>query len=59
MKNREDVDFIKLSATARHIHETVFSRAADNGVMLSAETVKTVMLAAIELALLAHVGEER
>jgi hypothetical protein len=53
------VDYIKLSATARQIQETVFNRAKDNEVELSAEMVEVVMRAAIELALLAHLGEKR
>ena len=51
-------DYIKLAATARHIQETVLNRAADNGVKLSVDAVKHVLQNAIELALLAHVGEE-
>lgn len=50
-----DVDYIKLSATARHLQDTVFNRAADNGVKLSAADVKAVMEASIEMAFLAHV----
>ena len=53
------VDYIKLSATARHIQETVFNRARENEVELSADMVEVVMRAAIELALLAHLGEKR
>lgn len=52
-----DLDYIKLSATARHIQETVLHRAADAGVKLSAQTVRTVMLASIELAFIAHTGD--
>lgn len=51
------IDYIRVSATARHIQETVFNRAAENNVKLSARMVEVVMLAAIELALLAHRGE--
>lgn len=52
----KDVDYIKLSATARHIQETVFNRAAENGIKLSAETATIVMLSAVELARIAHLG---
>jgi hypothetical protein len=51
------VDYIKLAATARHIQETVFNRAADNNVKMTAETVETVLRAAIELAFIAHRGD--
>lgn len=51
------VDYIKIAATARHLQETVLHRAADAGVELSARTVFDIMLASIELAFLAHVGE--
>lgn len=50
-----NIDYIKLSATARHIQETVLHRAADSNIKLSAQTVRTVMLASIELAFIAHV----
>ena len=49
-----DVDYIKLSATARHIQETVLHRANDNGIKLSAGEVRSVMQAAIDLAFIAH-----
>ena len=49
-----DVDYIKLSATARHIQETVLHRANDNGAKLSPDTVRKVMQAAIDLAFIAH-----
>ncbi len=53
----KDVDYIKMSATARHIQETVFNRAAAENVKLTAETVEVVMRAAIELARIAHIGD--
>jgi hypothetical protein len=51
------VDYIKLAATARHIQETVFNRAADSDIKLTADTVKVVMEASIELAFIAHRGD--
>ena len=53
------VDYIKLFATHRHIAETVFNRAADSKVKLSAETVADVLKTSANLALLAHVGERK
>jgi hypothetical protein len=55
---RETVDYIKISATARHLMETVFNRADADGVKLDASTVHVVMQASIELAMIAH-GIER
>jgi hypothetical protein len=51
------IDYIKLAATARHIQETVFNRAADSDIKLTADTVKVVMEASIELAFIAHRGD--
>ena len=49
-----EVDYIKVSATARHIQETVLHRANDNGIKLSPATVRNVLFTAIELAFIAH-----
>lgn len=54
----KDVDYIKLAATARHIQETVLHRARDEGIRLPLETVKVVMQASIDLALIAHAPQE-
>ena len=55
---RREVDYIKISATARHIMETVFNRADADGVKLDASIVYVVMQASIELAMIAH-GTEK
>ena len=49
-----EVDYINVSATARHIQETVLHRANDNGIKLSTATVRNVLFTAIELAFIAH-----
>lgn len=50
-------EYIRVAATARHLAETVFNRAAENDVKLSARTVKNILLAAAELAMITHRGE--
>lgn len=55
---KRKVDFIKMAATARHIHETVFSRISERNGTLTADETVAVMQTAITLARLAHVGDE-
>jgi hypothetical protein len=54
----ERFEYIKLAATARHLSETVLNRAAENGIELTPHQVKVVLDASIELAFLAHVGQQ-